>query len=276
MNNIDTFITKCKNIANYNDEVYPYQHYDCEISLAFKCLFTNNLGNQSWIDTWKNVFHKKYFELHHPTKNHILTRAVFSHNPQDSLVSFTFFIDSGNQFPWLAITAWKFGDIIITLDDFFWTPVYNKNSNDLGFRFKSLKILQSLFLSRENLSFKDSEFCLRAYNLEARPYHYFYDSLICYHRLSLQDIPLSKKKQNFFILKHTPLINNAPLEIPYKVIHHSQQNGQCFVAEMNQTILQQSLQDFEACVDSEDKLDRFDKEVVSQYEIAELIPQLAE
>ena len=85
-----------KNGDNNIFKVQRYEHekYNCELSQMLS-------GDKEAIDTFKEVYSKKYFELKHPFKNDIITRAVYTNILEKLGFYGIFFIDKDNKFPWI-------------------------------------------------------------------------------------------------------------------------------------------------------------------------------
>ncbi|WP_104722290.1 hypothetical protein [Helicobacter mesocricetorum] len=265
---IERFIEKLKSLSQKDIKPYPFESYNCELAFTQECAFKGDFLNRKLVEMWKDIYNRPYFELHHPTQNHILTRAIQSWQPPNrSLRSLTLFIDENNQFPWVLVVTYEQATSMIIMEDFFLNRRYLSDSqHDIWLRWRitrdCLEMAKEKNLSVENVYHKDTSYCL---NIQSeRPHHYFTDSLFWFDYLSLKnkiwDTPLFFRSKTMEISKNT-----REIPVPLHLGYHKEKLD--FVAK-------ESLQDFNSLVAPQDKLDRFDKEEVSESEIMELIPQL--
>lgn len=262
---VERFIERLKSLSQKDIKPYPFESYNCEVAFAQKCAFERDFLNQKLVEMWKSIYNKPNFELHHPTQNHIKTRAIQSWQaPNHSLRSLTLFIDEDNQFPWILVVTYEMVTSIITLEDFFLNRRYLSNSqHDIWLRWRitrdCLEFVKEKNLSTENVYHKNAPYCL---NIQSeRPAHYFMDSLFWFDYLELKNkvwnTPLFFYSKTMEISKNTEEIP-IPLHLGY---HEENYN---FVSK-------EALLDFNRLVSPQDKLDRFDKEEITMQDLKGLM-----
>lgn len=261
---VERFIERLKSLSQKDIKPYPFEKYDCEVAFIQKCAFDGDFLNPQLVEMWKRIYNKPCFELHHPTENHILTRAIQSWQPPNySLRSLTLFIDENNNYPWVLVVTYEMATSIITLEDFFINRRYLSDSqHDIWLRWRitrdCLEMVKEKNLSVENVYHKDAPYCL---NIQSeRPHHYFTDSLFWFDYLGLEnkvwDTPLFFHSKTMEISKNT-----KEIPIPLHLGYHK---------EKLDFVTKESLESFNNLVEPQDKLDRFDKEQISESEIAKL------
>ncbi|MBD5165661.1 MAG: hypothetical protein HDT10_07590 [Helicobacter sp.] len=242
-------------------KLYPYEQYNCEIAFTQKCASVQDNLNPQLLAMWKNIYDQPFFEIHHPTYNEVKTRAIFTYKPNyTSLRNAILFVDRNYQYPFVILNAYDFASAIITLEYFFINERYSSDSqHDIWYRWRICKDCQEMAksLNLDNLCFQDA-----SYSIDMaceRPAHYFQDTLYWYQKLKLsnevQNTPL------FFRLNTMPLTNKSL----------------CIALRLGKGddnydfIVRDSLASFNHSVDTQDKLDRFDKEEITMQDLKGLI-----
>lgn len=261
---VERFIERLKSLSQKDIKPYPFEKYDCEVAFAQKCAFDGDFLNPQLVEMWKRIYNKPHFELHHPTENHIQTRAIQSWQLPNSLRSLTLFIDANNQYPWVLVVTYEMVTSIIALEDFFINRRYLSNiQHDVWLRWRitrdCLEMVKERNLSVENVYYKDIPYCL---NIQSeRPAHYFMDSLLWYYHLKLDneiwETPLFFKLRSMQFSKDVNAIP-VPLHIGYNERNYD-------------FVTQEALQDFNSLVAPQDKLDKFDKEEITMQDLKSLI-----
>ncbi|MCM1225465.1 MAG: hypothetical protein NC548_64575 [Lachnospiraceae bacterium] len=269
MHNIKSFINKLQNLKNYSLEVYPFMEYDCEIAYTQKCAYNGDIENPKFASMWQEVFGGDNFELHHPTYNHIKTRAIESWRPNEqSLRGLILFIDKDNLYPWVLLVTYEMATFVITLEKFYINGRYMSNSDhDRWLRWRvcqdCLEMVRTKNLNAQNVRFRESPYCL---NMQSeRPHHYFTDALSWYHHLGLKN---KIQKSNFLFFKQRCMKfadnDEGFLSIPLRLGYNKRNFD--YVRE-------EALKDFNFVVADTDKLDRFDKTEITAQEIENLMKE---
>ena len=262
---IENFIERLIQLEREKIEAYPYEQYDCELAFAQKCYHNTDFLNKDLAHMWKNIFDKPNFELHHPIYNHILTRAIMSWQPsQISLRSLTLFVDENNQYPWVLLVTYEQASAFITAEKFFLNRRYmSNNEHDRWLRWvipqDCKKMVQERKLCSKNVYFRESPYCL---NMQSeRPHHYFVDSLFWYRYLKLTNEVWSTPL--FFVANFIKICKD-PNAIPIPFHLGLNEESLTFVAD-------ESIENFNTLVESQDKLDKFGKEYITPKEINNLL-----
>jgi len=249
MKQIEKFIEKLKGWKN-NFEIkdYEFEKYDCEIANLQKCAKKGTYTKEC-LSAWQNIYNAKYFELHHPIKNHILTRAVCNfYIPTGFHLNFIFFIDKNNKNFWIAFQIHGIADCFFTEDSLYFNLLPQQWSRNL-FWWQVEQLLPLLSNAPFNrLCFRDIPFSLVFNN--ARPYHFMGDDLAWFLKLQMQ-----KNNKNllniraFFIPKNkaqTRIIDENCVYIAPRIHFNSN------LSEVKRIIYDESLQDFASLVEQPD------------------------
>ena len=167
------------NIHYYNPNLY-----DCEIATLWR-------NEDVALKIWNNVFCGDFFELKHPVRNEIKTRAVYS--LMDSAKNAIFFIDKNGNNPWICVNFFGFAHMMF-VDGHFFTPDQNVISMPfIDFKYIRRQLVNTAFnllKYKKELFYKDSHFYI---NLSwDRPFHHVLDNLTAVFALELT------KSSNFF------------------------------------------------------------------------------
>ncbi|MBR2148437.1 MAG: hypothetical protein IJ965_03265, partial [Campylobacter sp.] len=170
------------NKANMNSIVnikyYDSSLYDCEIATLYR-------NEYSALEIWRNIFNGEFFELKHPIKNNIMTRAVYAITTVDSMNAI-FFIDADNKNPWLCINVFGFAYGMF-IDGSFFSPekyiVTPSNSGSRLMRRKMINAALEILPHKQYLKYDNNPFHIHlCWN---RPFHHFLDDLTCLYSLDL-------------------------------------------------------------------------------------------
>ena len=160
------------NIHYYNPNLY-----DCEIATLWR-------NEDVALKIWNNVFCGDFFELKHPVRNEIKTRAVYS--LMDSNKNVIFFIDKNGNNPWICVNFFGFAHMMF-VDGHFFTPDQNVISMPfIDFKYIRIQLVNmafNLLKYKKELFYKDSHFYI---NLSwHRPFHHILDDLTAVFALEL-------------------------------------------------------------------------------------------
>ena len=186
------FIKKLKNWEN-NFEVkdYEYTKYHCEIAQIYQ-ESANGHHTQECLETWKDIYSKEYFELHHPVYNHIQTRVIANFLHPNFHLNYIFFADKSMKYLWLSLQIHGICDCFITQEAVYLMPVpviqFWRNSV-LG-RIKQVLPL----IGNTKIYYQDITFNICFDNI--RPFHFFGDDIFWF--LKLQPKKDILKKQAFY------------------------------------------------------------------------------
>lgn len=151
------------NAKNGDNNIFKVQRYEHE---KYNCELSQMLSeDKAAIDTFKEVYSKKYFELKHPFKNDIITRAVYTNIFEQLGFYGIFFIDKDNKFPW--ILYWLDNQFIIICNEGIfshWQLLYNWCNGVFsnGCIWRIQKFINDIIaeLMREDITYKDIAFCI--------------------------------------------------------------------------------------------------------------------
>lgn len=272
---IREFVERLKDIRNnFIQKEYDYKAYNTEIA-HYMTLAKDTSKQQELLAFCKKIFENQYFELHHPEKSSILTRAVYSTAVDYSMVWYgncVFFTDKHNKNPWVLIQIYEFFQAIITENYFFYSSLsfewFRKDANGgiCGRLPRTINFHYNEILN--NFFYKDIKFAWRLDKF--RPFHYFVE---CLPGLWLQHLKKPYLPKSFFIPKFLDKSLKADSANYIGVYPNF-----CFtpldrqakdLADKN--IVDEFLNDFNILVDFQDKLDKFDKEYISPQEINALL-----
>ena len=161
---IENFIENFPKEENYIQ--YDTKNYKGEMADFLKGIYEVNPG--LCLSFYARQENNTYFEIAHPTRNHIRTRAVYSAPIYSTWINTIFFIDENNQYPWVYIEAIDL-HVIVTPE-----KVFNFHT-DFGL-LPSLDLIQSFLKGKEEeLRFRDISW---GFSLSKKwPMHYFYETL---------------------------------------------------------------------------------------------------
>ncbi len=262
---IERFIERLKDHQNnFEVKVYEFEKYDCEIADLIKCGRNYNF-TQECLETWRDIFNKKYFELKHPTYNHITTRAIANFLHPRFHINYIIFTDKENKFTWLTLQLHGILDCFITEDTIYIEPFITR----WGFHNATLWRIPQLFsiASVQELA----EICYQEipFNIcfdNIRPYHFFADDIFWF--LKLQPKKGILKKRAFWLpkaLQTSEIFSKDFVYIAPRLYCNSSFDL------ISPQVIEDTLQDFNALVHPQDKLDRFDKEEITMQDLKGLI-----
>ncbi len=213
---------------NFKIENYKYNEYQCEIADFFKYSVTKqkyknsknpyfkleisslNDGKQL-IESWKSIFKQQYFELLHPIRNNIKTRAICDF-PADvnnkRFGNYILFVDKDNKYPWLVLQTYEFFQLIITTDGIYHSPLSSEwEKNDINvYTLRDLKLCVEYCIKRKNIKYSNIQF---GWKLDkCRPGHYFMEDLASLYALNISKNMVCDK--SFYI--PSKLIKSIDLE----------------------------------------------------------------
>ncbi|WP_273213747.1 hypothetical protein [Helicobacter rodentium] len=244
-----------KGVHFFKIQDYQYQDYEGEIAEVAKYCQQGNA--QAILSLLKNKNIQKNFEIKHPLYNDITLRAVYS--IANHANNYVFFVDSSNTFCLCIVQNCNFVNFFITEQIIFkvsivWDGAMQGSIGYLCAQSRAKNILP------QHIAYRESEF---AYNLHHyRPAHYFGHMLANY--IYLQDKPVFQN-QCFFLPQNTKIITESDRVLFYPMTYLHQD-----LTQSSFLIFSQSLQDFNSLVAPQDKLDKFDKEEITQLQIAKL------
>lgn len=273
---IREFVERLKDIRNnFVQKEYDYKAYNTEIA-HYIALAKDTSKQQELLAFCQKIFENQYFELHHPEKPSILTRAVYSTTVDYTMAWYgncVFFTDKHNSNPWVLIQIYEFFQVVITENCFFYSPLslgwFRQDSNNgicyrlprtINFHYN--KILDSFF-------YKDIKFAWRLDKF--RPSHYFME---CLPGLLLQHLKKPYLPKSFFIpkfLDKSLKADSANYIGVYPNFFRFTPLDQQARDLANKNIVDESLNGFNTLVDPQDKLDKFDKEYITSQEINALL-----
>ena len=214
------------NIHYYNPNLY-----DCEIATLWR-------NEDVALKIWNNVFCGDFFELKHPVRNEIKTRAVYS--LMDSAKNAIFFIDKNGNNPWICVNFFGFAHMMF-VDGHFLTPDQNVISMPfIDFKHIRIQLVNTAFnllKYKKELFYKDSHFYI---NLSwERPFHHILDNLTAVFALELTESSNFFGK-NFWMPKITS--DELPNRIPI-VTRLNRYFAHKFLNDTKQWIYNDSLKD---------------------------------
>lgn len=223
------------------------------------------------LNLWKEIYSKEFFELKHPTLNHITTRAVASFLQPNYQVVYIFFVDKEEKYIWLTLQSHGFGDFFITQDSIYIEPFIAKTTfaGIMNEYFKQLLDFIDID-TLKNIKYKNIPFgiCFNQY----RPAHALKDDMYWFDKLSM-----NKMNKEFFdhkiffkskTLKYSKTANKNLIYISPRLYI-----GEVFPFVEMEKFTNESLQDFNILVSPEDKLDKFGKTNLLESEIIQIQEQ---
>lgn len=263
---VKRFIERLKDYKSFELKEYECEKYNCEISVLLQNARNNDYSKEC-LEIWKKIYSNEFFELKHPIYNHIKTRAIANFLHPRFHINYILFADKEENHIWLTLQLHGIADCFIAEDTIYIEPFiiqWGFRNAMLGripqiFSFVKMEYLQSL-------SYQDIPFALCFDNI--RPYHAFGDDVHWFLQLSMdtmdKEILISRA---FFILKGLQICK-TPSE-KYVYIAPRLYFNADFSLVLNY-ILGEVYQDFNSLVAPQDKLDKFDKEQISESEIEKL------
>lgn len=262
---IQRFIERLRDWQNnFEVKVYEFEKYDCEISTLLRNGRNNNYTKEC-LETWRDIFNKKYFELKHPTYNHITTRAVANFLHPRFHINYIFFTDQEEKFTWLTLQLHGIADCFITEDAIYIEPFITR----WGFHNAMLWRIPQLFsianaqeLAR--ICYQEIPYQICFDNI--RPAHFFGDDIFWF--LKLQPKKDILKKRAFWLPKALQTSETFSKDFVY-IAPRLYVNLNFYL--ISPRVIEDSLQDFNVLVHPQDKLDRFDKEEITMQDLKDLM-----
>lgn len=263
---VERFIERLKDYKNFEVKEYECEKYNCEISTLLQNARNNDYSKEC-LEIWKKVYSNKFFELKHPIYNSITTRAIANFLHPNFHINYILFADMEENHLWLTLQLHGIADCFITEDTIYIEPFITQ----WGFRSAVLGRIGQLLNFVEwdtfaRLSFADIPFGLCFDNV--RPYHAFGDDVFWFYKLSMEQTHKEIWNVRSFFISKTLQTSRQPNKDYVYIAPRLYPNADLFAVA--NVIVSESLQSFNSLVEPQDKLDRFDKEQISESEIAKL------